>query len=49
MCDQCPGLDAQIAKYQALLKGFTDKQALEAINELIRKLEAEKKSIHPDE
>lgn len=49
MCNQCDDLGAQIEKYQALLKGFSDKQALEAINALIRKLEAEKKALHPAE
>jgi hypothetical protein len=49
MCDKCRAIDSQIERYRDLGRRITDQQTLEAIERLVRELEAGKKALHPEE
>jgi hypothetical protein len=47
MCEECRRLDDRIAHYQYLLRAIIDRQTVDTIEDLIWKLEAQKKALHP--
>jgi hypothetical protein len=47
MCEICDKLDKQIEKYKQLRLGFSDRRTLEAIQEFMDKLVAQKEKLHP--
>ena len=47
MCKECRRLDDRIAHYQYLLRAIIDRQTVDTIEDLIWKLEAQKKALHP--
>lgn len=49
MCEKCIPLDKQIEHYKSIRSGITDRQTLEAIEQLLAQLEGKKKALHPDE
>ena len=48
MCNRCDEIDARIERYQKLKRVFVDKQTLEAIEALLKKLQTEKKDLHAE-
>jgi hypothetical protein len=49
MCWKCEEIDKVILHYQTLSARVTDTLTLEGLNQLVEKLEAEKKSLHPEQ
>jgi hypothetical protein len=49
MCDKCKPLDERIAHYRKLLRAILDQQTVDGIGQLIQEIEAQKKSLHPEE
>jgi hypothetical protein len=50
MCDKCAELDAKIEHYQKkMAQAITDRLALEAIADRIKKMEAQKVKLHPEQ
>ena len=47
MCDKCDEIDKTVARYMWLKRQVTDPQTQQAIDDLIKKLEAEKRARHP--
>jgi hypothetical protein len=47
VCDRCGEIDNQTDRYRELAKSVSDRRALEAVDHLIAKLEAEKLALHP--
>ena len=48
MCWKCEEIDKVILHYRTLGARVTDRLTLEGLEQLIEKLEAEKKTLHPD-
>jgi hypothetical protein len=48
MCSQCDELDGKIEHYRRLSKMLTDKITLEGIEVLIKKYQADKQALHPE-
>lgn len=48
MCNRCDEIDDRIERYQKLKRVFVDKQTLEAIEALLKKLQTEKKDLHAE-
>ena len=46
MCEKCIEIDKKIARYRGVAKGVYDRRALQAAEELIAELEAEKRALH---
>ena len=46
MCDRCNELDDKIAHYERLAVDITDKLTLDGIEQLIKRLKAEKVDLH---
>jgi hypothetical protein len=49
MCWKCAEIDKVILHYRTLIARVTDQQTLAGLEQLIEKLEAEKKDLHADE
>lgn len=49
MCEQCKSIDSKIAHYRELAKQITDPQSLKGIDLLTEKMEAEKRTLHPEQ
>ena len=49
MCWKCEEIDKVILRYRTLSTRVTDRLTLEGLQQLIEKLEAEKKALHPDQ
>jgi hypothetical protein len=49
MCWKCEEIDKKILHYRTLGARVTDRLTLEGLQQLIEKLEAEKKALHPDQ
>jgi hypothetical protein len=49
MCWKCEEIDKVILRYRILSSRVTDRQTLDGLKHLIEKLEAEKKSLHPEQ
>jgi hypothetical protein len=49
MCEKCIDIDDKTARYRRLTWSLTDQRTIDAINELIEKLTAEKAALHPDQ
>jgi hypothetical protein len=49
MCWKCQEIDKVILHYRVLGARVTDKLTLEGLQQLIEKLEAEKKALHPEQ
>jgi hypothetical protein len=49
MCWKCEEIDKVILHYRTLGARVTDRLTLEGLEQLIEKLEAEKKRMHPDQ
>jgi hypothetical protein len=49
MCWKCEEIDKVIFRYRILSARVTDRLTLEGLEQLIAKLEAEKKSLHPEQ
>jgi hypothetical protein len=49
MCWKCEEIDKVILHYRTLHARVTDELTLEGLQQLIEKLEAEKKALHPDQ
>jgi hypothetical protein len=47
MCWKCEEIDKVILHYRTLGARVTDRLTLEGLHQLIEKLEAEKKALHP--
>lgn len=47
MCEKCREIDERVAHYRLLAARLTDRQTLEAIQQLIDTLEREKAVLHP--
>ena len=47
MCENCTAIDTKMADYRQLARGVTEKRALEAIDDLIAKLEVQKAFLNP--
>jgi hypothetical protein len=47
MCEKCAELDNKIEHYQLLSSRINDQLTLDAINELIERMKAEKAALHP--
>jgi hypothetical protein len=48
MCWKCDEIDKVILRYRTLSSRVTDTLTIEGLQQLIDKLEAEKKALHPD-
>ena len=48
MCEKCVEIDKNIERYKRLKSQVLDRQATEAANRLMAKLEAEKAALHPE-
>jgi hypothetical protein len=48
MCWKCEEIDKVILHYRTLAARVTDRLTLDGLQELIEKLEAEKKTLHPE-
>jgi hypothetical protein len=49
MCWKCEEIDKMIVRYRTLRTRVTDIWTLEGLQQLIEKLEAEKKALHPEQ
>jgi hypothetical protein len=49
MCEQCEELDKKISHYRKLAGSLTDEPTLRGIKMLIERMEARKKTLHPDQ
>ena len=49
MCSKCNQIDQLMARYRWLRGQINDPQTIEAIERLLEKLEAEKRTLHPRE
>ena len=49
MCDKCKPIDDRIARHKFLQSAITDQKVVDAIAQLIHKLELQKKELHPNE
>jgi hypothetical protein len=49
MCWKCAEIDKVILRYRTLSARMTDRLTLEGLQQLIEKLEAEKKALHPEQ
>ena len=49
MCEQCVVLDGKIAHYREMARLITDPLTLEGIDILIKRYEAEKTALHPQQ
>ena len=49
MCEKCAGLDGKIEHYRQIARSITDPFILEGIETLIKKYEADKKAVHPEQ
>jgi hypothetical protein len=49
MCGKCEEIGKVIVRYRTLRTRVTDIWTLEGLQQLIEKLEAEKKALHPDQ
>ena len=49
MCWKCEEIDKKIVHYQTLIARVTDTLTLEGLQQLIEKLENEKKALHPEQ
>ena len=49
MCDKCVELDSKIEHYHRLRSGITDQATLDGIKDLMERMEAQKKALHPDQ
>lgn len=48
MCSKCDDIDKDILHYRKLVARVTDEQSVEGFQQLIAKLEAKKKLLHPE-
>jgi hypothetical protein len=48
MCWKCDEIDKKIAHYRTLSSRVTDTLTLEGLQQLVDKLEVEKKALHPE-
>jgi hypothetical protein len=48
MCEKCVEIDKAMARYKRIKMQVVDRQATEAADRLIEKLEAEKAALHPE-
>ena len=48
MCEKCAEIDKNIERYKRLKSQVLDRQATEAADRLMAKLEAEKAALHPE-
>jgi hypothetical protein len=48
MCEKCVEIDKAMARYKRLRLQVMDRQATEAADRLMAKLEAEKAALHPE-
>ena len=49
MCSKCQEIDSRILHYQKLGTQITDDLTLKGLQQLIEKLQAEKKALHPQQ
>lgn len=49
MCWKCQEIDKVILHYRTMIARVTDEQTVAGLEELIQKLEAEKKRMHPEQ
>ena len=49
MCDKCKPIDDRIARYYFLRNAVADQKTVEGIDQLIQKLQMQKKDMHRDE
>jgi hypothetical protein len=49
MCEKCGEIDGKISHYMWIKSRLVDPKTLKAIDDLIAKLEAEKRVLHPDQ
>ncbi len=48
MCQRCVELDSKIEQYKRIAGSITDQLTLERINELVKRMTAEKAALHPE-
>jgi hypothetical protein len=48
MCEKCSEIDKAIAHYRWIKRQLTDPRTHQAADDLIEKLEAEKRALHPE-
>lgn len=48
MCERCVQLDAKLEHYGYLASRLTDQPTVDGIHELIKRMKAEKATLHPD-
>jgi hypothetical protein len=48
MCEKCAELDLKIEQYRALARRITDQLTLDGIALLIKRMEARKAALHPE-
>jgi hypothetical protein len=48
MCDKCKPFDDKMAHYRILCNNITDQQTMDGIEQLIQKLEVQKRELHPE-
>ena len=49
MCAKCEKIETAISRYRRLQQQISDQQAQQAAEDLIAKLEAEKRELHPEQ
>jgi hypothetical protein len=49
MCEKCAQLDERIAHYRNLIRGTTDRLAIESAKNLINEAERRKAEFHPEQ
>jgi hypothetical protein len=47
MCERCREIDERVEHYRQLAAGLTDRQSLDAIENIINELQQEKAALHP--
>jgi hypothetical protein len=49
MCEKCVKIDGKIEQYQLIASRTTDQALLDGIAELVKRLNAEKDALHPED